>query len=335
MGQNFSFGFSDHLLLELGNINFYQLHFEPNSIIKAYEKLKEIAEELQVQAPIPKMAGFAYPHIASLGAKIEFPPDGEPKPFPIIKNFEDIDNLKEPEDYLSAPIIQKKLKTLAELKKLVPETPNTIGHLYEGPVTTAVLLMGQEFFILVYDNPEKAKKLLNFCVESALNYTKTILNYFGEEIKEGPKGIPDDFAGILPPDLFPEFVLPYWNKFYEGLKATERFLHSELLRKQHLKFLEDIKIDSFDPGTDPYLNGEILSKTCPCKFTLRIKPWEVFNLNESQLENLYIGLTTYKPLSINFSLDRLIDLPKIKKLLKIAREYEKKGLNVKKLENIF
>lgn len=29
MGQKFYFSFSDHLLLEFGNINFYQLHFEP------------------------------------------------------------------------------------------------------------------------------------------------------------------------------------------------------------------------------------------------------------------------------------------------------------------
>ncbi|MCM8786153.1 MAG: uroporphyrinogen decarboxylase family protein [Candidatus Omnitrophica bacterium] len=323
MGQNFNFSFSEHLLLEIGNINFYQLHFDAESILKAYEKLKEIAEELQVPSPIPRMAGFAYPHIASLGAKIEFPLDGEPKPFPIIKNPEDIDNLKEPEDYLSTPIIQKKLKTLAELKKLVPETPNTIGHLYEGPITTAVLIMGQEFFILVYDNPEKAHKLLKFCVKSALNYAKAILNHFGKEMEEGPKGIPDDFAGILPPKLFPEFVLPYWNEIYEGLKATERSLHSELLREEHLKFLKDVKIEVFDPSTDQYLNEEILSKSCPCKFTLRIKSWEIFNLNEDELEKLYIKLASYKPLSINFSLDRLIDLPKIKRLLRIAREYEK------------
>jgi len=324
MGQKFYFGFSDHLLLEVGNINFYQLHFEPEAIIKAYEKLKEIAEELEISSPIPRMAGFCYPHIASLGAHIEFPEDGEPKPFPLIKNIEDIDKLKEPEDYLKAPIIQKKLKTLEDLKKYVPETPNTIGHIYEGPITTAVLLMGQDFFILVYENPEKAHKLLDFCVNSSLNYAKTILNYFGEGIKEGPKGIPDDFAGILPPKLFPEFVLPYWDRMYKELKATGRHLHSELLREEHLKFLKDLKIDVFDPSADQYLNGEILKDKCPCKFTLRIQSWEIFNFSEDELEKLYIKLSSYNPVSISFSLDRLVDLPKIKRLLKIARELEKK-----------
>lgn len=323
MGQKFYFGFSDYLLLEVANINFYQLHFDAESIVRGYKKLKEIAEELNIEPPIPRMAGFAYSHIASLGAKIEFPIDGEPKPFPLIKNIEDIDNLKEPEDYLSASLIQKKLKTLSELKRIVPETPNTIGHLFEGPITTAVLLMGQDFFILVYDNPKKAHKLLKFCVRSALNYSKCILNYFGEELKEGPKGIPDDFAGILHPKLFPEFVLPYWEEMYERLKATERHLHSELLREEHLKFLKNVKIDVFDPSADQYLNGEILLKKCPCKFTLRIQSWEIFNLSADELEKLYIKLASYKPISINFYLDRLIDLPKIKRLLKIARELEK------------
>lgn len=323
MGQKFYFGFSDYLLLEVANINFYQLHFDAESIVRGYKKLKEIAEELNIEPPIPRMAGFAYSHIASLGAKIEFPIDGEPKPFPLIKNIEDIDNLKEPEDYLRASLIQKKLKTLSELKRIVPETPNTIGHLFEGPITTAVLLMGQDFFILVYDNPKKAHKLLKFCVRSALNYSKCILNYFGEELKEGPKGIPDDFAGILHPKLFPEFVLPYWEEMYERLKATERHLHSELLREEHLKFLKNVKIDVFDPSADQYLNGEILLKKCPCKFTLRIQSWEIFNLSADELEKLYIKLASYKPISINFYLDRLIDLPKIKRLLKIARELEK------------
>ncbi|MCM8818102.1 MAG: hypothetical protein NC915_01285 [Candidatus Omnitrophica bacterium] len=323
MGQKFNFSLSEYLLFELTDINFYQLHFDAKKIVEGYKKLEEVAKELEVPAPIPKMAGFAYPHIASLGAKIEFPFDGEPKPFPLIKNVEDIDNLKEPEDYLGAHLIQKKLKTLEELKKLVPETPNTIGHLYEGPITTAVLLMGEEFFVLVYDNPEKAHKLLNFCVKSALNYTKTILNYFGDKINEGPKGICDDFAGILPPRLFPEFVLPYWEEMYQGLKATERHLHSELLREEHLKFLKDVKIEVFDPSADQYLNGEILLKSCPCKFTLRIQTWEIFNLSVDELEKLYIKLSSYKPVAITFNLPRLVDIPKIKRLLKIAKELEK------------
>ncbi|MGB9677382.1 MAG: hypothetical protein ACPLZ9_02080, partial [Candidatus Ratteibacteria bacterium] len=87
-------------------------------------------------------------------------------------------------------------------------------------------------------------------------------------------------------------------------------------------FLKDLKIDVFDPGTDQYLNREILLKSCPCRFTLRIKSWEIFNLSEEELEKLYIKLAGYKPVSISFYLDRLVDLPKIKRLLKIARKLE-------------
>ncbi|MCS7180190.1 MAG: hypothetical protein NZ891_02425, partial [bacterium] len=93
---------------------------------------------------------------------------------------------------------------------------------------------------------------------------------------------------------------------YTELKTTGRHLLSELLRREHLKFLKDIKIEVFDPSADRYLNGEILVKNCPCKFTLRIQSWEIFNLKEDELEKLYIKLASYKPISISFSLERLI-----------------------------
>jgi hypothetical protein len=96
-----------------------------------------------------------------------------------------------------------------------------------------------------------------------------------------------------------------------------------LLREGHLKFFKDVKIDVFDPSADQYLNGDILKEKCPCKFTLRIQSWEIFNFSEDELEKLYIKLSSYNPVSISFSLDRLVDLPKIKRLLKIARELEK------------
>ncbi|MGC8805448.1 MAG: hypothetical protein ACP5QD_05910, partial [Candidatus Ratteibacteria bacterium] len=75
-----------------------------------------IAEELKIPPPVPHLAGFAYPHVASLGCNILFPEDAEePRPLSIIKTPSDIDHMSEPDDYLSAPLIQKKLKTLEKL----------------------------------------------------------------------------------------------------------------------------------------------------------------------------------------------------------------------------
>ncbi|HOV22148.1 MAG TPA: uroporphyrinogen decarboxylase family protein [bacterium] len=312
------------MLAEVAGIPQIKLHFDVEAICNAYEKIKPIAKRLDVEAPVPRIAGFCYPHIASLGAKIVFPEDGEPKPFPIIKSPEEIDNLTEPKDYLNAPIIQERLRVCYEIKKRYPKSPNFIGHLFEGPITTAVLIMGSGFLTLPYDDPEKAHKLLNFSVKSALNYANTLCNYFGEPIQPGSKGLPDDFAGMFPPKIFKEFVAPYWEKIYQGNKATERYLHSELLRLEHLPFLKELNIEKFDPSADQYLNPELLSKYCPCKFTSRILPWEIRDLSEDELVELYKERAKFKPSCISFYLGCLKDEPKIKCLLKIARELKEK-----------
>ncbi|OIN98327.1 hypothetical protein AUJ66_01130 [Candidatus Desantisbacteria bacterium CG1_02_38_46] len=320
MGQNFSFGFSDTLLTEVGGVSEKQLHFDVEAILRAYENIRPLAKRLGIEPPIPRLAGFCYPHVISLGVEVVFPEDGEPKPSPIIHAPEDIDRLTEPEDYLVAPLIQERLRICAELKKRCPQSPNFIGHPLEGPITTAVLLMGPDFLTLPYDDPQRAHKLLEFCTKSALNYARAISEYFGESIQPGPKGIPDDFAGMFPPKIFKEFVVPYWEQIFEGLKATQRSVHSELLRLEHLEFLKELKIDYFDPSADQYLTPEILHSHCPCKFQSSILEWVIFNSSAEELEAIYRKLAKFKPYNIAFSMSRLEDEPKIKHLLDVARE---------------
>lgn len=132
MGQEFGFRFADSLLSEAGEIELSKLHSNLSAILKAYESIKPLAKRLGVGPPVPRLAGFTYPHVASLGARIDFTKDGEPKPFPIIHELEDIDKLKEPEDYLSVPLIQERIKLCNEIRKRSPASPKTIGHKLEG-----------------------------------------------------------------------------------------------------------------------------------------------------------------------------------------------------------
>lgn len=278
-------------------------------ILKAYKAIKPLAKRLGVNPPIPRVGGFCYTHLASLGTVS-----------PLIKNPEEIDDLKEPEDYLKAEIIQKRIKICEELRKRYPESPKFIGHLLEGPITTAVMIMGQSFLTLPYDDPEQAHKLLAFCIKSALNYANSISKYFMTPIEHGPNGFPDDFAGMFPPNIFQKFVVPYLEKIFQGLKITERDLHSELLRVEHLPFLEELRVKYFDPGADQYLTPELLHKHCPCKFQSRILCWQIYNLSVKELEKMYRKISTFKPYIISFSMSRLKDEPKIKHLLEIAIE---------------
>ena len=180
-GQRFSCGIGEQAVAESAGIKMYDLHFDVDAICRAYEAAVPVAERLGVDPPRPRLAGFCYPHLASLGAEIEFAEDGEPNVKPLLHSKEDIDTLEEPKDYLAAPLIRKRLELMRALKGLRPDAAETIGHLLEGPVTTAVLLMGQDFLMLPFDDPDRAHRLMDFCVRSALNYARAVKSEMGHD----------------------------------------------------------------------------------------------------------------------------------------------------------
>ncbi len=320
-GQPYSFGFMDSLLAEVAGVPQAALHLDVDAIIRAYEAVRPIAARLGIEPPAPRLAGLGYNHVSTLGAKVTISCDAaEPFVTPCIRRPQDIDNLAEPDDYLSAGIVPHRLGMLAKLKQRCPNAGISIGHDFQGPVTTAALLMGQDFFMLPHDDPARAHRLLDFCVTSALNYSRVLKRHQGRPTGPGRGGMCDDFGGMFGPDLFREFVLPYWERMYQGLQATSRGLHCEMLREDHLPFLADLRIDEYDPSVDQYLPPEVLKRSCPVLYTLRMWPSEVLAHSATQLVEMYRHRATFRPISISFHLDSLANEPKIAALLAVARE---------------
>lgn len=106
---------------------------------------------------------------------------------------------------------------------------------YEGSViTTAAEITGGAVFAGLSEYPEAAGKLLDKMVEAnqALEALDTSLC---GPITDGYTG--DDFAGLLSPAMFREFLVPRYERLYSG-KHT-RFMHSELLHAEHLRIARD------------------------------------------------------------------------------------------------
>ena len=319
-GQRFRCNIGERAIAESAGIKVYDLHFDIEAIYRAYEAVLPLAERLVLDPPRPQLASFCYPHLSSLGAEIIFAEDGEPNVKPLFQSKQKIDDLKEPENYLAAPLIQKRLKLLRALKDKQPNASETIGHLLEGPVTTAMLLMGQDFLMLPFDDPNRAHRLMEFCVRSALNYARALKDELGQKYPPIWDGFPDDFAGMFSPDAFREFVFPYWKALFEGLECRERKVHSELLRVEHLHFLKELNVAVFDPSADQYLTPELCLRHCPIPFHARILPWHVREMPSGELTAMYRRWAELEPYSINFQVDRLEDEPKISILLEVARE---------------
>ncbi len=249
-----------------------------------------------------------------------FPAGSEPNVLPIIDNPERIDDLSEPADYLTQGVAPARLAALETLLERRPDAAHSIGHLYEGPVTTAALMMGPDFFVLPYEDPRRAHALLRFCTDSAVNYARVIQERLGGSEGNGSVGIPDDFAGIIPPRMFGEFVAPYWDRLYDRLGATERHLHSELLRPEHLPYLRDLGIAVFDPSADQYVTPELLREKCPVPFTGRVQSWDMRDNSPDAIQLLYRGIAECEPVSISFYMDTVAIEEKVVALLEVARE---------------
>ena len=320
--QPYFFGFADSVAAEAGRVPLDALHRDAAAIIRAFDALVPVAERLGVSPPRPRLAGFAYNHVSALGAQVVFPKGSEPNVLPVLRSPEDIDALREPQNYLDAGVIPARLRLAEELRSRRPDASASIGHAFEGPVTTAVLLMGEKFLTLPYDDPVRAARLLTFCADSAVNFARALSERNGGGLKPGPRGIPDDFAGMFPPPVFEEFVLPAWERMYEGLLATERYLHSELLRPAHLRYLAWLRIAEYDPSADQYLTPELLAERCPVRFTGRIQSWHIRDLTPCELQAMYRRIAACRPSSISFYMSALEEEEKIRSLLDTARELD-------------
>lgn len=319
--QPFAFSFADALVAEAGGVPQASLHTDVDAICHAFDAVRPMAVRLGVNPPLPRLAGLAYVHVSTLGARVTIEPNApEPRITPCIGSAEEIDLLEEPPDYLGCSLVSQRLKLVKKLWERRPEAATGIGHDFEGPITSAVLLMGQRFFTLPYEDPARAHRLLAFCVRSALNYCRALREHRGEAFAPGPRGLPDDFAGIFPPDKFGQFVLPACEMMYQGLWATWRSLHSELLREEHMPLLAEARIGSFDPGTDHYLPPEVLKRSCPALFTLRIRPADVRVRSALELVEMYEYYASFHPREITFGLESLADEEKIASLLEVARK---------------
>ena len=326
MGQEFEFGMFDCCLAEAAGVTTYAMDSDVDAIIKAADAGAALAQRLGVPKPVPHLYGFSYLHVSTLGCKVVFGPEhAEPTSLPCIHSPEDIDHLAEPEDYLRAGVVPQRLELVQRLRERRPDASLRIGHDYEGPITTAVLMMGQDFFLLAQDDPARTHRLLDFCVRSSLNFAKVIRAHQGRAFGGQWEGIPDDFAGFFNPEQFKEFVIPYWHKLYDGLKAKHRDLHSELLRPEHLPMLEELKLANFDPSVDPYLPAESLAAHCRVPYGVRIWPSVVQSRSAAELVAFYRQLASFNSNYIMFHLERLADEPKIVELLKVARELKQQA----------
>lgn len=326
--QDYTFYVLYTVVAEACGLHLRDIFLEPERIAAAYRRLPEVFsprlwEAVGDRFASPVIQSTSYDHLSALGVEVDFPLDGEPKPRRLLAGPGDVEKLRNPERFLECGLMPLRRRLWARLREAwgdegLPPIPP--GYGCEGPVTSAVLLAGQDFLLWPYDCPEAAHRLLEFCTRSAHAFQREYFAELGWTFPIEVSWIFDDFAGLFPPDLFLEFVVPYWNLWYELAGCERRCIHTELLRPEHLPLLAECKIDHFDPGVDQYLTPRDVAERCPCAFQLRIPGWHVRGAPKERVLAEYRELAAYEPARIEFGMYCLEEEGNFLALLALARE---------------
>ncbi len=318
----------------LSELKLDETYKDYSSCAKAFKigrkKVKEMFGE-DVIVGRPSCAPISYGHIICLGVPVSFPEDSEPGVRPIYKNIDEgIDALKKEIDFSKNELFKYYFGMWEYLKKEFPnEKIYFSGFGWEGPITTGVLLRGTDFYMDIFDYPEKAKIYLSLVTESIIKFV-----YFIRKINNAPSinpessGLADDLSSLIPPSLWDEFVIPYWEKYYSGLTNGKRTIHVENLKPEHLPFLKKINICYYDPSVSPVLTPKIIKEKIDIPFEWRLPSFQLRDMKKGDVKKWIYEMTNQEAETLFHIIEKescLGDNPdKVKEFIKTCKEIEKR-----------
>lgn len=279
-------------LAKLAGVPYAQVFRNPDAIVETYRKGRARSRDFfgeEILTPAPGWAPISYGHVNTLGSELIFPEDGEVAHTPIHGSLEEgIRALNESEgiDFSTQGMFPFYLELWKKLKKAFPkEQIPFAGFKAEGPLTTAWCLRGHDFFVDIMIDPEQAKEYLRLVTRSVVRYNKLIRRINGQsEFAEAGVGLADDVAAMISPNCWPEMVVPFLEMYYTEQTSGLRSAHIEDLTAEHLKYLDEINLSSFDPSLSPKLTPALIRDNCRVPFAWRLNSTHYPELSESQVE---------------------------------------------------
>ena len=212
-------------------VRWCEKNFSPYPVYHAEAHLARISFQ-----PRPfRQVGGIQPNLilsAALGAQLVFPgncdPDIDHAPLAVYKDFLDVSNI--------CWEVQEPVKTflgqIDELKRRFRNQPVDIFPPFfwdrsgraavHGPLTTAVKLIGEEFFTLPYSRFDQARRFINWITESYLNLINLFSNRVGIRLNEIHVG--ECTGTLFPAEIWERLAVPAMNKMASAAGALR--LHS-------------------------------------------------------------------------------------------------------------
>jgi uroporphyrinogen-III decarboxylase len=193
----------------------------------------------------------------------------------------------------------------------------------QGPFTTAVLLRGEGFLLDMLDQPALAHRFLQTLTESSIRQRELAREVTGDTSPVSSIGYTDDYGGLVGPELFAEFDLPYLEQVADHFGATHRTIHAELLHQPHLVLLQDHGWEYIDVGTDPHLTIRQCREVLHVPFRVDFDNTGIMLLGTpEQVRQRYREMVAEGALEMNVDLCRGHRDQNIAAFVEVARECE-------------
>ena len=317
----------------LAGVRFDRMFRDVDAIVEAYNKGLPMARELfgpDVAMGGPRWAGISYGHVNCLGSRLVFPEDSEVAHTPVHESLEEgVEALKEDVDFTAAGLFPFFLDLWAKLKKAFPDHRIPFaGFGVEGPTTTAWCLRGHGFFTDIYDNPRLAKEYLRLVTASVVAYRKVVSRINGQpEFSEQGAGICDDVSAMISPALWPEFVVPCLEQYYSSLTSGTRSAHIEDLTVDHLRYLDELGLDRYDPSVSEKLTPALIRDHCRVPFGWRLNETHYASRTPAEIEQWVFDAVAEGASSVRTAVGRNMCTPeaaeKMRAFIRAARKVER------------
>jgi len=291
LGFGWFVGVADETLSFLAGIDLDEYYLNPDSCVRAIRLGRARIGDLfsdDVRPPGVSCPPLSYGHIACLGAKVLFPHNSEPSVRPVFDSIQDaIDALSRKRKFEENDLFKHYDGMYRRLREEFPEeNVKFMGFGHEGPITSAVLLRGKDFCVDLYRHPDDVKRFLELVTDSIVDFVR-----FTRRINSEPEdtsqsfGLADDFSSLIHPEMWGEFVVPYWDRYYSQLTSGARTLHCENLDPRHLKYLEQVGISYYDPSISPRLRPSIIKDRTTIPFTWRLASFELLRMSVDEVRD--------------------------------------------------
>jgi len=311
-------------LMKLTNISMKSYCLQADACVemikKGWPKFREIYGDL-VPYPGISTPQIGYGHVNCLGSELIFPENGEPFRTNLYSSLDEgIAALQKPVDFRNAGMMPFYLDYWEKVKKAFPGENIGFGFSVQGPVTTAWFLRGEKIFEEIFDRPQEYKTFLKLVTQSVISYHHFIASLSGNPpINPNGSGLCDDIASMIPPRMWPAFVLPFFEQYYQGKTTGVRGAHIEDLKPDHLKYLEDIGLNRYDPSISPKLNPIIISQHCRVPFAWRLVNFHYSDMNCQDVQDWVFKAAADGATTVFTSVeDDMLDSESVKKVQTFA-----------------